>query len=139
MRARARGPALELVAQRGDAVLDAEQLTYQAAQQHPAEHVERARVAPGQREVDAEHEGDEAEPREQAVVDRLRQAPADEHAEERAGEDRADVDEGPGHASAGCSSSTSTSESASSLSSTPRPGPRGTGMRPPLGGGSARA
>ena len=47
---------LEAVAERGDAVLDAQRLADDPAEQHAAEHVERARVAPGEPEVDADDE-----------------------------------------------------------------------------------
>ena len=49
-------PRLEAVAERGEAVLDAQRLAGEAAEQHAAHDVERVRVAPGQREVDAEDE-----------------------------------------------------------------------------------
>ena len=132
----ARAPALKAVAEGRDAVLDPQCLAGQAAEQHGAEHVQRAGVAPGQREVDADDERDEPQPGQHAVVQRLRQAPAHEDAQERAGQDGADVDERARQLSA--SSSTRTASSAAAGTSIPRPGPCGTGSSPALGAGRAR-
>ena len=79
---------LDPVAESLEAVLDAERLAGHPAEQHAAEHVQRARVAPREREVHADHERDQAEPGEHAPLKALGQAPAEQHADERAGQDR---------------------------------------------------
>ena len=61
-RRRSESAPLRAVAEAVEAVLDAQRLAGQAAEQHAAEDEERVRVAPRQRVVDADDEHDQAEP-----------------------------------------------------------------------------
>src|SRR4029079_6496265 len=82
---------------RGDPVLDPQRLADDPSEEHAAEHVERARVAPGEPEIDADHERREAETGQDALLQARREAGAEQPADERPGEDGRDVDEGAGH------------------------------------------
>jgi hypothetical protein len=96
--ATSRDALLEPVAEALQPSLDADRLAREAAEQDRAEDVERARVAPRQREVEPDDGGHEPQPRQHALLQAGRQAAADEHADGGAGEHGAHVDERPRHA-----------------------------------------
>ena len=87
---------LDPVAERGQAAFDAERLAGHPAEEDAAEHIERVCVAPRERQIDAEHQDDEAQAVEHALLNALREPAARQHADKRPGQDRGDVDERPG-------------------------------------------
>ncbi len=93
----ARDPLLEAVAEALQARLDADRLADQAAEQDRAEDVQRARVAPGEREVDPDDRGDEPEAGEHPLLQARRQPPPERDADRGAREHRGDVEEGAVH------------------------------------------
>ena len=95
--ARPAHPLLEAVAEPLETRLDADRLTDEAAEEDRAEDVERARVAPRQREVDPDDRRHEPQPREHALLQPGRQTTAEQHPQRGPGEDRGDVDERARH------------------------------------------
>ena len=92
------GDANSRVAEALQPAFDADELPDKPPEEDAAENVERARVPPREREVDADDQRDQAEAGHHPLLEALGQAAAHERADQRAGEHRADVDERAGHA-----------------------------------------
>ena len=80
--------------------LDSERLSGQTAEQHGAEDVQGARLAPRQREIHTNYERHQAEAGEHAPLEPLGQPAAGEYADECPGQDGRDVDRCAGHSGA---------------------------------------